>query len=222
MFTLIELLVVIAIIAILAAMLLPALKNAKDYAKKILCVNNLKSNGTAISFYTSDFNEYYPLSYNSGDINERWYKTVCNLGYMDVKNAVNVIANPAVNNSVFICPTDYDMIDNKHLHYAGYYGSYGPNLILFPQKNAVNITNYKATNVKDVSKTVLLGESSVNRVPYASRGQGELNIYWANINSQTFSYQERWKHKRTQNLLFSDTHVEGITYSDWTNMIIKP
>ena len=83
MFTLIELMVVAAILAILAAMLLPALGLAKEVAKSSSCLNNLKQLETIEQMYLNDFNDWLVPYYKSAAPAKTWYNYYKDAGYID-------------------------------------------------------------------------------------------------------------------------------------------
>jgi prepilin-type N-terminal cleavage/methylation domain-containing protein len=95
-FTLIELLVVIAIIAILAAILFPVFARARENARKITCISNLKQLGTGVLMYAQDYDEYLPNNY-AGKKDTMLWNDLSGSGLLD----------PYLKNKqVWFCPSD--------------------------------------------------------------------------------------------------------------------
>ncbi len=214
-FTLIELLVVIAIIAILAAMLLPALRRARESAKKISCTNNLNQIYKGVAIYVNDFNDYLP-SYNT------WAASVAEASNMPFSG--DHYSAPTYTEGIFLCPST-DAPGNTTYGWGAISADYDGQ----PFRSSYGLTFQENLGSGGKLGGFITGPKTHKRFGDVATGsvllieKGFWGINWGVVTCTESNYAKytnwlrlndgvRFRHQNTANFLFKDGHVESFMF----------
>jgi len=213
-FTLIELLVVIAIIAILAAILFPVFAQAREQARKTVCLSNLKQTGLGLLMYTQDYDEQFVPWHTGTDMSAAvgyLGNTVAGPPFVDAENfdlSWDRVIQPYIKNSLITgCPSDKSIKPFP----AGEAGGYAVRSFSVPGNMGggwcPNTPPPAIAGVPEPSITLYLTERD-----NCATGNSRHDWNWCSVTDA--ESELAWRHNMQQNFLYADGHAKSTHWDE--------